>query len=166
MIRFLIHFLLLKIKDVGKGTGLGLSIVYGIVKQNNGFINVYSEKGHGSTFRIYLPKHDSTGEIKGTDTVDERPMGKGERVLVVEDEISLLRMVKMMLERLGYTVITTHSPSDAIKIIQTKARSIDVLLTDLVMPQMSGVELYNKAKSYKNDLKCLFMSGYTDIILF
>lgn len=92
-------------------------------------------------------------------------MGKGERVLVVEDEISLLRMVKMMLERLGYTVITTHSPSDAIKIIQTKARSIDVLLTDLVMQQMSGVELYNEAKRYKNDLKCLFMSGYTDIIL-
>ncbi|MCX8123289.1 MAG: PAS domain S-box protein [Spirochaetes bacterium] len=153
-------------KEIGKGTGLGLSTVYGIVKQNNGFITVYSEKGIGSTFKIYLPRYVTPDTIKDEIKIDEKPLGNGETLLVVEDEQSLLKMIQIMLERLQYKVIITSSPSEAIDIMKTKSNEIDMLLTDLVMPQMNGVELYEKIKQIKPDIQCLFMSGYTDIMLY
>ncbi len=152
-------------KEVGKGTGLGLSTVYGIVKQNNGFINVYSEKGIGSTFKLYFPRYASKEEFTRETITAEKPLGKGETLLVVEDEESLLKMIHLMLERLQYKVITANSPSAAIDIMKAKGKDIDVLLTDLVMPQMNGVELYQTIKQIKPDIHCIFMSGYTDIML-
>ncbi len=153
-------------KEVGKGTGLGLSTVYGIVKQNKGFINVYSEKGVGSTFKIYFPRYFSTEDIKDKIITDENPTGKGERLLVVEDEESLLKMIHLMLVRLQYNVITASTPSEAIDIMKTRGHEVDALLTDLVMPQMNGVELYHTIKQTKPDIACIFMSGYTDIMLY
>lgn len=153
-------------KEVGKGTGLGLSTVYGIIKQSNGFINVYSEKGIGTTFKLYFPRYSAAEDIANEAITAEKPLGKWETLLVVEDEESLLKMIHLMLERLQYKVITANSPSEAINIMKTKGEQVDVLLTDLLMPQMNGVELYQIIKQIKPDIQCIFMSGYTDIMLY
>ncbi|RME68826.1 MAG: PAS domain S-box protein, partial [Nitrospirae bacterium] len=151
-------------KDVGKGTGLGLATVYGIVKQNNGFVNVYSEVGKGTTFKIYLPKY-------GNDTEEEEetlqrpytvPYGKGETVLVVEDEPDVLGITKDMLEAINYKVITAKKPSEALKLLEEHKGALDLVLTDVVMPEMSGKELLLKLRERFPDLKALFMSGYTE----
>ncbi|MCF8028756.1 MAG: hybrid sensor histidine kinase/response regulator, partial [Desulfobacteraceae bacterium] len=92
-------------KEIGKGTGLGLATVYGIVKQNNGFINVYSEPGHGTTFKIYLPRHAGEAAISGSENQEQYRLGHGETLLVLEDEIFVLNLTKAMLEKLGYKVL-------------------------------------------------------------
>jgi len=141
------------------GTGLGLATVYGIVKQNNGYINVYSEPGKGTTFRIYLPRH--VGEqhhmIVIAATKIQTQMGRGETVLLVEDEPSIMRMAKMMLKRLGYQVLAAGTPIQALALAEQHAGAIDLLITDVVMPEMSGRSLANLL--YPN-IKTLFMSGY------
>jgi CheY-like chemotaxis protein len=150
---------------VGKGTGLGLATVYGIVKQNNGFISVHSEPGKGATFKIYLPRFD-TGSIETEVKVrqDLQPRGTA-TVLIVEDEPSILEIGKAMLERLGYTVISAGSPHEAIRIADKHSGIVHLLLTDVVMPEMNGRELADRLKSFYPDLKCLYMSGYTaDVI--
>ncbi|MFH0784471.1 MAG: PAS domain S-box protein [Pseudomonadota bacterium] len=152
-------------KGIGQGTGLGLSTVYGIVKQNNGFINVYSELGKGTTFRIYLPPYTD----QAVDTPQKRaggiPHGHGETVLVVEDEPSLLKMSKRMLEELGYRVLAADTPGAAIELAAEHASTTQLLITDVVMPEMNGRELAERLQSLYPSMKILFMSGYTaDVI--
>lgn len=148
-------------KGVGKGTGLGLATVYGIVKQNDGFVNVYSESRQGSTFRIYLPRHAGRAGDAPTVKAETMPMGRGETVLVVEDEEAILTLAQKILERLGYHVLTAHDPSDAIGLAGPNGGAIHLLVTDVVMPEMNGRELAERLRSMHPGLKCLFMSGYT-----
>ncbi len=152
-------------KELGKGTGLGLATVYGIVKQNDGFINVTSEPGQGSTFTIYIPRCRSTEVESGKRTVPAVIPTGSETVLLVEDEKCLLELGKTMLERLGYTVLITGSPDEAIRLAKTRGSEIHLLLTDVVMPGMNGRELANQLRTIHPRLKSLFMSGYSaDVI--
>jgi PAS domain S-box-containing protein len=148
-------------KPQGQGTGLGLSTVYGIVKQNNGFIAVYSEPGKGTAFKIYLPRLQSDRAV-----VDETPthavaLNGTETVLLVDDEEALLGLGKLILEEQGYTALAAGSPSQAMQLAEQYAGVIHLLLTDVVMPEMSGRELFQRLSIQRPSLKCLFMSGYT-----
>jgi signal transduction histidine kinase/CheY-like chemotaxis protein len=153
-------------KELGKGTGLGLATVYGIVKQNNGFINVYSEPGMGAVFRIYLPRHIATDREsvpEKQDPVTPVPAGS-ETVLLVEDEPSILEVTKLMLESLGYEVLSADTPGRAVTLAETH-EAIHLVLTDVVMPEMNGRDLAGRLCAMHPNLKCLFMSGYTaDVI--
>ena len=152
-------------KEVGKGTGLGLATVYGIVKQNEGFINVYSEPGNGSTFKIYLPRFAE--EVLNPDAADvaETPKGRGETVLLVEDETVILTVVEAMLEELGYTVLTASTPGEALREAKAHGAEIKLLITDVVMPEMNGRDLVKVIGDITPGLKYLFTSGYTaDVI--
>jgi len=148
-------------KAPGKGTGLGLATVYGIVKQNNSFINVYSEPGHGTTFNIYMPRY--SGEIapvpEESHTAPEAP--GDHTILVVEDEPAILSLTETMLERLGYTVLAVSTPTEAIALAEIHRGKIHLLITDVVMPGMNGRELIKHLSPFSPDLKHLFMSGYT-----
>jgi len=148
-------------KAVGEGTGLGLATVYGIVKQNNGFINVYSEPGQGTTFKIYLPVHEGEACAIGAATPEETLASPGETILVVEDEVAILNLSKAMLERLGYTVLIASSPGEAVRLAEEHASEIHLLITDVVMPEMNGRELADRIHARYPDIKALFMSGYT-----
>ncbi len=148
-------------KTVGQGTGLGLATVYGIVKQNNGFVNVYSEPGNGTTFRIYLPHHAGQTERVEAQSMAQIAPSRGETVLIVEDEQAILEMGKMMLEKLGYRVLAANTPSEAVRITSEHAGKITLLITDVVMPEMNGRELAQKLHTFCPDMKTLFMSGYT-----
>lgn len=149
-------------KEPGKGTGLGLATVYGIVKQNNGFINVYSEPGKGTTFRIYIPRHEATeGEVIEEEAPSPEVPTGSETVLLVEDERALLKVYTKFLERLGYKVLVAPDPTRAEAIAAKHRGSIELLLTDVVMPKMSGRELWERLKKHRPEIKCLFMSGYT-----
>jgi PAS domain S-box-containing protein len=148
-------------KEVGKGTGLGLATVYGIVRQNSGFINVYSEPGTGTTFRIYLPRYESEQAVANeTRTSVEAPTGT-ETVLLVEDEESLLDLGTLLLEDLGYTVLAASCPNRALLIAEEFRGDIHLLLTDVIMPEMSGRDLRERLGASRPNLKSLFMSGYT-----
>ncbi|WP_286818043.1 hybrid sensor histidine kinase/response regulator, partial [Desulfobacter sp. UBA2225] len=125
-------------KDVGKGTGLGLATVYGIVKQNDGFINAYSEPDQGTIFRIYLPRYLAETEILEKKTSDTINPDGAETILLVEDEPSILRMTRMMLERMGYKVLGAGTPGGAIALAREYAGQIHLLMTDVVMPEMNG----------------------------
>ncbi|HQP97307.1 MAG TPA: PAS domain S-box protein [bacterium] len=152
-------------KGTGEGTGLGLATVYGIVRQNNGFINVYSEPGSGTTFRIYLPRHaGETGETRAESTV-EISRGHGETVLLVEDEPAILKMTARMLENQGYVVLAANTPDEAIRLATEHPKKIHLLMTDVVMPQMNGRDLAQRLQVTHPSIQCLFMSGYTaDVI--
>ncbi len=152
-------------KEMGQGTGLGLSTVYGIVKQNNGFINVYSEPGNGTTFNIYLPWYAGQTVLVQAENIEEIPLSSGETVLVVEDEPMLLKMDKSMLERLGYRVLTAGGPREAMDLAKAHAGKIRLLITDVVMPEMNGRDLAEKLHSLYPDMKILFMSGYTATVI-
>ena len=148
-------------KASGKGTGLGLATVEGIVKQNKGFINVYSEVGLGSTFRIYLPRYaDSTEVLSVTREQPESRRGS-ETILVVEDEPAVLEQCRLALERLGYKVLKAESPTIALNLVDNFDGTINLLLTDVIMPVMHGRELFRRLAIMRPDLKCLYMSGYT-----
>jgi len=148
-------------KDIGKGTGLGLSTVYGIIEQNGGFIHVYSEPGEGTTFRIYLTRYTGKGE-KWSDVKQSAEMiGGNETILLVEDEPELIDLCKTMLESLGYRVLAAGGPSEAIMLAEQYAGAIDLVLTDVVMPEMNGRDLCKKLLSLYPDLKRVFMSGHT-----
>jgi two-component system cell cycle sensor histidine kinase/response regulator CckA len=152
-------------KGVGKGTGLGLATVYGIVKQNNGFINVYSEPGHGTTFRIYLPRHIGKAEQARKEGPQEPMMRGHETVLVVEDEPALLDLSKLLLEKQGYRVLTAGTPGEALRLVGQHTGEIHLLMTDVVMPEMNGRDLARNLLSLHPNLKCLFMSGYTTNVI-
>jgi len=152
-------------KEMGKGTGLGLATVYGIVKQNNGFINVDSAPGQGATFRIYLPRHATKAE-KMAKTDAGEPVARGrETILLVEDEPMILEMTMEILKSLGYSILPAATPGEAICLAREHAGSIHLLMTDVVMPEMNGRDLAKKLLSLYPNLKRLFMSGYTaDVI--
>ena len=148
-------------KEGGRGTGLGLATVYGIVKQNEGFINVYSESGKGTTFRIYLSKHVGQGVEAQKTSVGEVPNGHGETVLVVEDEASVLKLTEKILSDLDYRVILANTPAEALQLVEADIDDLSLLITDVVMPEMNGRELAERLQLLYPNLKCLFMSGYT-----
>lgn len=148
-------------KEMGKGTGLGLSMVYGIVKQNNGFINVYSEPGKGTTFRIYLPRHRGMISDIPTKKVRSIPKAQGETVLIVEDESAILELGLTMLEKLGYKVLTAGTPGEALEAAGAHPQTVDLLITDVVMPEMNGRDLAGRIAALYPQIKILFMSGYT-----
>jgi PAS domain S-box-containing protein len=151
-------------KEKGKGTGLGLATVHGIVEQNGGFVNVYSEPGQGTTFRIYLPRTLDEGAAAAE--AAERPgdMGGG-TVLVVEDEESVRRLTAAVVESLGYTVLVAASGGEAIKLFERDEPRIDVVLTDVVMPGMSGRELRDRLERLRPGIRVLFTSGYTGNVI-
>lgn len=148
-------------KGYGKGTGMGLSTVYGIVKQNKGFINVYSELGKGTIFKIYIPRASREEAATGDAGFNKSCLTGDETLLLVEDNESLLKMAKTMLEELGYTVLTAGSPVEAMRVAEEYGGNIDLVVTDVVMPEMSGRDLQNKFKELRPDTRYLFMSGYT-----
>ncbi|PKL42617.1 MAG: hypothetical protein CVV41_13795 [Candidatus Riflebacteria bacterium HGW-Riflebacteria-1] len=152
-------------KELGSGTGLGLPTVYGIVKQNNGYIHVDSQPGAGTSFRIYLPYSHAEKEVMAESHAAGKVPGGSETILVVEDEPGLLRICKLNLEKMGYRVLIASDPEKALEIVEEYPDVIDLVLTDVIMPQMSGRDLYVKIKALRPAIKCLFMSGYTaDII--
>jgi PAS domain S-box-containing protein len=152
-------------KGVGQGTGLGLATVYGIVKQNDGFINVSSEPERGTTVRIYLRRCAGAAVAAATEPLAEMPLGHGETVLLVEDEASILNLGMAMLERLGYTVQPAGTPDEALRLAGAHPGAVNLLITDVVMPGMNGRDLARLLGAGNPGLACLFMSGYTaDVI--
>ena len=152
-------------KGLGEGTGLGLATVYGIVKQNNGFINVYSEEGGGTTIKVYLSRHSGQKISVIKENIAEMPLSCGETILLVEDEASILKLGKRILEELGYTVLAATSPNEAVSLAEEHSDEIDLLITDVVMPEMNGRELSEQLQRVYLNIKVLFMSGYTaDVI--
>jgi two-component system, cell cycle sensor histidine kinase and response regulator CckA len=148
-------------KEVGKGTGLGLATVYGIVKQNRGLINAYSEPGQGTTFKIYLPMHAVPSDEKAKPDSTKSPRGNGETLLLVEDEAAILAMTKTMLERQGYVVLPSSRPTHAMRLAEEHNGEIHLLLTDVILPEMNGRELARRLLAIYPGIKTLFMSGYT-----
>lgn len=147
-------------KPEGKGTGLGLSTVYGITRQCKGFVRVYSEPGKGTTFCIYLPCCKMEGEALGAEHSPRRHHGH-ETVLVVDDEPALLAFTQRLLQKLGYTVLAAASPREALRMAASFNGRIDLLLSDVVLPEINGRELYEQLSALRPDIKVLFMSGYT-----
>jgi len=149
-------------KASGKGTGLGLATVYGIVKQSGGNISVYSEPGKGTTFKIYLPRVDQDAETaEGEAELQVIPSGS-ETVLIVEDEDQVRAILKQVLEDQGYQVLAAANGAEALAISENLDLAINLMITDVVMPHMSGRELAERMKELRPDLPVLFMSGYTD----
>jgi signal transduction histidine kinase/DNA-binding response OmpR family regulator len=151
-------------KEVGKGTGLGLSMVYGIIKQHEGYINVYSEPGRGTTFRIYLPLIEAKAEEIKPEAIQPIETGT-ETVLLAEDEDAIREFIKKLLEEYGYKVITAGSGQEAIDEFKAHKDKIQLALLDVIMPNRNGKEAYEEIKKIRPDIKVLFMSGYpADII--
>ena len=148
-------------KETGKGTGLGLSTVYGIVKQNNGFINVYSEPGKGTTLRIYLPQQAGQTGPAQADEKSQPVEGRGETILVVEDDPAILEVTRKILSFLNYKLLEAATPTQALFLAEEHAGRIDLVLTDMVMPEMSGPDLARRLKTLYPGLKMVFMSGHT-----
>ncbi len=149
-------------KEKGKGTGLGLSTVYGIVKQSGGYIFAHSELGSGSTFRIYLPKVADPPGQTGLAKHTQAPSGGSETVLLVEDEDSVRELVRETLQSKGYTVMEACDGINGMKVAETHDGKIDILITDVVMPGMSGRELAQRVSASRPTIKVLYLSGYTE----
>src|SRR5574341_1533635 len=147
-------------KEVGKGTGLGLAIVYGIVKQHNGYINVYSEPGRGTTFKLYLPLIAAEVEAAGP-VEDKMPEGGRATILVAEDDDSVRNLTRSVLEGFGYSVITAVDGDDALAKFSEHRDRIDLLLLDIIMPKKNGNKVYEEIRRLRPDIKALFTSGYT-----
>lgn len=149
-------------KEQGKGTGLGLAVVHGVVKQSGGHIEVYSEPGIGTSFKIYLPSVNQTVRAeRGAKSASHVPQGK-ETVLIVEDEEGVRNLSRAALMKYGYTVLAASGPGQALQLSQAHGGSIDLLLTDVVMPQMNGRRLSELLRVERPAMKVVFMSGYTD----
>ncbi len=156
-------------KPVGHGTGLGLATVYGIVKQHNGYITVTSDVGAGTTFLIYLPENrqaQQPGVLEAPAAVLEQPPPEGTTVLVVEDNTMVREMTEDLLQSSGYRVLAAETPSRALEIAADSSARIDLLLSDVVMPEMNGQELYERLSDLRPDLPVLFISGYTRDVIF
>jgi len=146
-------------KDVGKGTGLGLASAYGIIKNHNGIIRVYSEKNHGTTFNIYLPASDFE---KVQDIEISTEMVKGnEAILLVDDEKSTIQVEKLMLRQLGYQVVPALSGKEAIELYKEKMVDLDLVALDMIMPEMNGKDTYDALKKINPEVKVLLVSGYS-----
>jgi two-component system cell cycle sensor histidine kinase/response regulator CckA len=147
-------------KEVGKGTGLGLSMVYGIIKQHDGHINVYSEAGHGTTFKIFLPIVESA--VEKEELALQLPLlGGTETILVAEDEEALRGLARDILEGLGYKVLLAKNGEEAVEMYEQKREQIDLLLLDVVMPRMGGIEAYERIREPSGDVPLIFMTGYS-----
>lgn len=149
-------------KEPGKGTGLGLSTVYGIVKQSGGSIEVYSEVGNGTTFKIYLPQSDDHTATSNEDQVRLDVLRGTETILLVEDDDMVRALARVMLERLGYAVLQAKNGAEALNICLSHSGSIHLLITDVVMPGMNGRELARRLQEQWSTVKVLYMSGFTD----
>jgi len=147
-------------KELGKGTGLGLSTVYGIVQQSGGHIWVYSEPGQGTTFKIYLPRVDEPAE--SLIEFDFKDLRGSETILLVEDEEGVRGLIREILEMSGYSVLEAHSSDEATQICEQHGGPIHLLLTDVVMPRISGPALAEKLRGLRPNIRMLYMSGYTD----
>ncbi|MBF0560193.1 MAG: response regulator, partial [Nitrospirae bacterium] len=151
-------------KEIGKGTGLGLSMVYGTVKQHKGHINISSEIGRGSVFRIYLPLSQAA-EVK-VETPEVTMHGGGsETILLVEDELHVRMFIKQVLEEAGYSVIEAADGREAVLMFQQHEGSIKLILSDVIMPRMNGLETYIEIRTTNSDVGFIFMSGYTADIM-
>ena len=154
-------------KELGKGTGLGLATVYGAVRQNNGFINIYSEPGQGTAFSIYLPRDTENARgaaSRALANIAAAPRGQ-ETILLVEDEPAILNLASVMLEEQGYTVLKAVTPGEAIRLAREHPGEIHLLMTDVIMPEMNGRDVARNVQRLHPHIKCLFMSGYTaDVI--
>jgi len=146
-------------KAPGKGTGLGLSTVYGIVTKSGGYIWVYSEPDHGTTFKIYFPRVADTAEPSSRETTAESLAGS-ETILLVEDDEAVRVTTTAILEGAGYHVLTANSALVAIELARMRDTKIDLVLTDVVMPMMSGAEMLPLLRAFRPGLKAIFMSGY------
>jgi PAS domain S-box-containing protein len=151
-------------KAQGKGTGLGLATAYGIVKQHSGYIVVQSEPGKGTTFRLYFPKVEAPVEAAVTGAALEALQGSG-TILVVDDEPNILTVIRHSLEAMGYSVLTAASAGEALRLVEGGGEKIDLVLTDMIMPEMNGHELAIKVQAAAPRIRVLFMSGYTDAML-
>lgn len=149
-------------KQVGEGTGLGLAMVYGVVKQNNGYIDVSSQPGKGTSIRIYLPRHVGQVEEKLETKPGNVPQGHKETVLLVEDEVGILELAATQLKACNYHVMAASTPSEALAIAESHIGEIDLLVTDVVMPIMNGRELADRLQLMYPQLRCLYMSGYAE----
>ncbi len=152
-------------KKLGKGTGLGLSTIYGIVKQNGGFVNVYSEKNQGTVFRIYLPRSSKAGSVKSEDIQEEIKPVSVKTVLLVEDDPRLLGISRIILEKLGCTVFTAVSAAEALRFAGDLSCDMDMVITDVIMPEMNGYDLAKRVEEIRPGIKTIFMSGYSSDIL-
>jgi PAS domain S-box-containing protein len=154
-------------KELGKGTGLGLAVTYGIVKQNNGWINVYSQVEHGTTFRIYFPvndivEDDPPGPFPLNEQVAVAPKGRGERILLVEDELGVRTLATTVLRNHGYDVLPSDSAGQATELFDHAGGRIDLLFSDVVLPGMNGIELADQLLALNPELPVLLSSGYAD----
>ena len=148
-------------KEAGKGTGLGLSTIYGIIRQNNGFVHVYSEPGQGSVFKLYFSRYKTDGVGVVTDKQKAVSIPRGtETILLVEDEAAILKMTTALLEKNGYNVLPANTPDEAIE-IAGHTGGIDLLLTDVVLPEMNGRDLAGRIRELHPSILCVYMSGYT-----
>ncbi len=147
-------------KQMGKGTGLGLAVVYGIIKEHQGYINVYSEPEQGTVFRVYLPLIDTTEESVQEQAGKEEPLGGKETILLAEDDVAVRRLFVQVLEQGGYTVIEAVNGEDAVRQFNENKENIDVLVFDLVMPKMNGKLALDTIRGLRPDIKGIFVSGY------
>jgi CheY-like chemotaxis protein len=151
-------------KELGKGTGLGLATVYGIVKQHESQIYVYSEVGKGTTFKIFLPVIEDAVDGKADQQTEVIPRGK-DTFLIAEDDPIIQRMIRSYLEPLGYNLLIASDGNEAINLSKTYDGDIHLLLTDVIMPNMNGQELADAIQETRPDMQIIFMSGYTDDVI-
>ena len=148
-------------KEVGAGTGLGLASVYGIVKQHNGWINVYSERGEGTTFKIYLPlvQESARGE---DDVKQDGVVGGYERILIIDDEDAIRNLAKRVLEQHGYTVLLASDGQEGLDTYFRERGRVDLIVLDLSMPRMSGREVLERLREQAPDVKVIISTGYAE----